>query len=150
MCERPGCGAVADASYGIDRASRRGGGNVITVGERESTGRLCRRHANALTVPNGWTLDDRRDTNPKRGRGEEGEEGEEGAAGAAGASAAGAFGASGAFSQLTRLKPRLRTTVAREMRMIFIGLDPVLINGRGLGRDSHESKNLATVSLMFF
>ena len=39
--------------------------NVITVGEREITGRLCRRHANALTVPSGWTLDDRRDPNPK-------------------------------------------------------------------------------------
>jgi hypothetical protein len=39
--------------------------NVITVGEREITGRLCRRHANALTVPHGWTLDDRRDPNPK-------------------------------------------------------------------------------------
>ena len=65
MCERPGCGAVADASYGIDRASLSVWVNVITVGEREITGRLCRRHANALTVPNGWTLDDRRDPNPK-------------------------------------------------------------------------------------
>jgi len=65
LCERPGCGAVADASYGIDRASLSVWVNVITVGEREITGRLCRRHANALTVPSGWTLDDRRDPNPK-------------------------------------------------------------------------------------
>jgi hypothetical protein len=56
---------VADASYGIDRASLSVWVNVITVGEREITGRLCRRHANALTVPHGWTLDDRRDPNPK-------------------------------------------------------------------------------------
>jgi hypothetical protein len=56
---------VADASYGIDRASLSVWVNVITVGERESTGRLCRRHANALTVPHGWTLDDRRDPTPK-------------------------------------------------------------------------------------
>ncbi|MFM9131870.1 MAG: hypothetical protein ACKORY_03930 [Actinomycetota bacterium] len=65
LCERPGCGAPADASYGIDRASLSVWVNVITVGEREITGRLCRRHANALTVPHGWTLDDRRDPNPK-------------------------------------------------------------------------------------
>ena len=65
LCERPGCGAVADASYGIDRASLSVWVNVITVGEREITGRLCRRHANALTVPHGWTLDDRRDPTPK-------------------------------------------------------------------------------------
>ena len=56
---------MADASYGIDRASLSVWVNVITVGEREITGRLCRRHANALTVPSGWTLDDRRDPNPK-------------------------------------------------------------------------------------
>jgi hypothetical protein len=65
LCERPGCGAAAGASYGIDRASLTVWVNVITVGEREITGRLCRRHANALTVPHGWTLDDRRDPNPK-------------------------------------------------------------------------------------
>ncbi len=56
---------MADASYGIDRASLSVWVNVITVGEREITGRLCRRHANALSVPHGWTLDDRRDPNPK-------------------------------------------------------------------------------------
>jgi hypothetical protein len=35
------------------------------VPERELTGRLCRRHANALTVPRGWTIDDRRDEIPR-------------------------------------------------------------------------------------
>ena len=35
------------------------------VSERELTGRLCRRHANALTVPRGWTIDDRRDEIPR-------------------------------------------------------------------------------------
>lgn len=34
------------------------------VAEREMAGRLCRRHANALVVPRGWTVDDRR--NPVR------------------------------------------------------------------------------------
>jgi hypothetical protein len=32
---------------------------------------LCRRHANALTVPRGWTIDDRRDPTPKLFRIEE-------------------------------------------------------------------------------
>lgn len=35
------------------------------ISEREHSGRLCRRHANALTVPRGWTLDDRRDEIPR-------------------------------------------------------------------------------------
>ena len=35
------------------------------VPERELAGRLCRRHANALSVPRGWTIDDRRDAVPK-------------------------------------------------------------------------------------
>ena len=30
------------------------------VPDREQAGRLCRRHADALTVPKGWTIDDRR------------------------------------------------------------------------------------------
>jgi hypothetical protein len=33
--------------------------------EREQAGRLCRRHADALTVPHGWTLDDRRQPIPQ-------------------------------------------------------------------------------------
>ena len=39
--------------------------DVVGVAERELAGRLCRRHANALVVPRGWTLDDRRDPVPK-------------------------------------------------------------------------------------
>jgi hypothetical protein len=35
------------------------------VFERELAGRLCRRHAEALVVPRGWTLDDRREPVPK-------------------------------------------------------------------------------------
>jgi hypothetical protein len=35
------------------------------ISEREHSGRLCRRHANALTVPRGWILDDRRDEIPR-------------------------------------------------------------------------------------
>ena len=39
--------------------------DVAEVAERELAGRMCRRHANALVVPRGWTLDDRRDPVPK-------------------------------------------------------------------------------------
>lgn len=35
------------------------------VSERDHAGRLCRRHANALSVPRGWTIDDRRELVPK-------------------------------------------------------------------------------------
>jgi hypothetical protein len=35
------------------------------IPEREHAGRLCRRHANALSVPRGWTIDDRRELVPK-------------------------------------------------------------------------------------
>ena len=35
------------------------------VFERELAGRLCRRHAEALVVPRGWTVDDRREPRPK-------------------------------------------------------------------------------------
>ena len=39
--------------------------DVLEVAERESAGRLCRRHANALVGPRGWTTDDRREPVPK-------------------------------------------------------------------------------------
>ena len=38
--------------------------DVAEVAEREMAGRLCRRHANALVVPRGWSLDDRRQPVP--------------------------------------------------------------------------------------
>jgi hypothetical protein len=65
LCERPGCGAPSDASYGIDRLNLVVWVDTAAVAERETAGRLCRRHANALMVPRGWTLDDRRDPVPR-------------------------------------------------------------------------------------
>lgn len=64
LCERPGCGAPGDASYGIDQVNLVVWLDVIEVAEREMAGRLCRRHANALVVPRGWSLDDRRQPVP--------------------------------------------------------------------------------------
>jgi hypothetical protein len=47
-------------SYGIDNASLTVWVDNRAILEREHAGRLCRRHADALVVPRGWTLDDRR------------------------------------------------------------------------------------------
>jgi hypothetical protein len=52
-------------SYGIDKAQLLVWVDNRAVPERELAGRLCRRHANALSVPRGWTIDDRRDAVPK-------------------------------------------------------------------------------------
>ena len=65
MCERPGCGAPAEVAYGIDHASLVVWVDNRAVFERELAGRLCRRHAEALVVPRGWTVDDRREPRPK-------------------------------------------------------------------------------------
>lgn len=65
LCERPGCGAPAEVAYGIDHASLVVWVDNRAVFERELAGRLCRRHAEALVVPRGWTVDDRREPRPK-------------------------------------------------------------------------------------
>lgn len=65
LCERPGCGAPAEASYGIDSVQLTVWIDNRAILERELAGRLCRRHADALVVPRGWTVDDRREAIPK-------------------------------------------------------------------------------------
>ena len=65
LCERPGCGAPAEVSYGIDNSSLTVWVDNRAILEREHAGRLCRRHADALVVPRGWTLDDRRQAVPQ-------------------------------------------------------------------------------------
>jgi hypothetical protein len=52
-------------SYGIDNAHLLVWLDNSHVPEREHAGRLCRRHANALVVPRGWTVDDRRQPIPQ-------------------------------------------------------------------------------------
>jgi hypothetical protein len=65
LCERPGCSQPAEVIYGIDA-------DHLTVwiepfddslGYR--AGVLCRRHADAMVVPLGWVLDDRREAVPR-------------------------------------------------------------------------------------
>jgi hypothetical protein len=61
LCERPGCSAPAEVAYGFDA-------DLLMVwldqlpevlGMRH--GVLCRRHGDAMIVPLGWMLDDRRE-----------------------------------------------------------------------------------------
>lgn len=66
LCERPGCSAAAAVAYGFD-ADRL----LVWLlphdpsDEPLRAGVLCRRHADAMIVPRGWTLDDRRDVQPR-------------------------------------------------------------------------------------
>jgi Protein of unknown function (DUF3499) len=66
LCERPGCSEVAVMAYGFD-ADRQ----LVWLApsapdsDRMRAGALCRRHADTLVVPRGWTLDDRREPAPR-------------------------------------------------------------------------------------
>ena len=66
LCERPGCSDAATMSYGFD-ADRL----LVWLAPRDPdadplrAGGLCRRHADAMVVPQGWTLDDRREEPPR-------------------------------------------------------------------------------------
>ncbi len=61
LCERPGCSEHASVSYGLV-ASERVFWLDAHPGATGDGGRvLCRRHADSMVVPIGWTLDDRRD-----------------------------------------------------------------------------------------
>ena len=68
LCERPGCSATAACVYGIDSRclSVWIDGTVPDEAGSSSLGKragvLCRRHADSMVVPIGWTLDDRRTT----------------------------------------------------------------------------------------
>ena len=65
LCERPGCSAPAEVSYGIDNNALLVWIDNRPLPERELAGRLCRRHADAISVPRGWSVDDRRQAIPQ-------------------------------------------------------------------------------------
>ena len=65
QCERPGCSGTAEVLYGFDPVQllvwlEKG---PMPVGSRANA--LCRRHADALAVPKGWYIDDRREDSPR-------------------------------------------------------------------------------------
>ena len=66
LCERPGCSDVAAMAYGFDVDRL-----LVWLASRDPdadparAGSLCKRHADAMVVPRGWTLDDRREAEPR-------------------------------------------------------------------------------------
>src|SRR5262245_12801371 len=66
LCERPGCSDVAAMAYGFDVDRL-----LVWLAPRDPdadparAGSLCKRHADAMVVPRGWTLDDRRESQPR-------------------------------------------------------------------------------------
>jgi hypothetical protein len=62
LCERPGCANPATVAYGFDAGQRLA---WLQPRTDDATGSLCRRHADAMQVPRGWLLDDRRVEPPR-------------------------------------------------------------------------------------
>lgn len=65
LCERPGCSVPADVSYGFDAEHLVVWLDGFHRAQGASSGVLCRRHADAMVVPLGWMLDDRREPMPR-------------------------------------------------------------------------------------
>jgi len=68
LCERPGCSASATVTYGFDTAELLVWLSPFEPEEKArpyGSGILCRRHADALVVPRGWHVDDRREVVPR-------------------------------------------------------------------------------------
>jgi hypothetical protein len=60
QCARPECGEPAAATLSYQYSSSTVWLDDVADEPHPSTYDLCRRHAAAMTVPNGWRLDDRR------------------------------------------------------------------------------------------
>lgn len=66
LCERPGCSVPAAVAYGMDSEQLLVWLEAVPDGAATlRTGVVCRRHADAMVVPRGWTLDDRRESRPR-------------------------------------------------------------------------------------
>ena len=59
-CARPGCGYPASATLGYQYASRTAWVDDLLADPEPSAYDLCTAHADHLTVPVGWTKEDRR------------------------------------------------------------------------------------------
>ena len=65
QCERPGCKELAIAAYYLDSAELLMTlENFVPVDGMRVNG-LCRRHADALVVPRGWRIEDKRENVPR-------------------------------------------------------------------------------------
>jgi hypothetical protein len=61
LCERPGCSEPASVSYGMRPEDLVFWLDRFVDGQGADHGVLCRRHADSMVVPRGWTLNDLRD-----------------------------------------------------------------------------------------
>lgn len=59
-CARPGCGDIAVATLTYDYEARTGWIDGLADEVHPMSYDLCAPHAEALTVPRGWSLEDRR------------------------------------------------------------------------------------------
>lgn len=59
-CARPGCGEQATATFGYDYANQTVFLDLLADEAHPAVYDVCRRHADNLSVPRGWTLLDRR------------------------------------------------------------------------------------------
>ncbi len=65
QCERPGCSAPAEVLYGFDPVQLLLWLEKGPMPDGSRANALCRRHADALVVPKGWSIDDRRESAPR-------------------------------------------------------------------------------------
>ena len=61
LCERPGCSDRASVAYGMRPEDLVFWLDVLREHSDQAGGVLCRRHADSMVMPRGWTLDDLRD-----------------------------------------------------------------------------------------
>lgn len=61
LCGRPGCSEGASVVYGMRAEDLVFWIDVLPDPLDDGAGVLCRRHADSMVVPRGWTLDDLRD-----------------------------------------------------------------------------------------
>jgi hypothetical protein len=60
QCARPGCSAPATTTLSYDYAGRTVWLDPLHQDDHPARHDLCGRHADRLSVPNGWRLEDRR------------------------------------------------------------------------------------------
>ena len=65
LCERPGCSEPGAAAYGMVPEDLLFWIAPLGDAPTPDPNVLCRRHADAMVVPRGWTLDDRREDQPR-------------------------------------------------------------------------------------
>ena len=64
-CEKQGCNEPAEVAFGIDRIACVVWLETFDDDKQHHVNRLCDEHASRLTLPRGWTFDDRREKSPR-------------------------------------------------------------------------------------